>query len=78
MNFLKKVWLYSFDTNNVSSLVVKTLLYVLLAVSFSILMGMLAKVAVLNVLFFIISPLVDLYVVVGLIVLYLNFFNILK
>ncbi len=78
MNFLKKLWLYSFDTNNVYSLVVKTLLYVLLAVSFSILMGVLAKVAVLNVLFFIISPLVDLYVVVGLIVLYLNFFNIIK
>ena len=78
MNFLKKLWPYSFDTNNVSSLVVKTLLYVLLAVSFSILMGVLAKVAVLNVLFFIISPLIDLYVVVGLIVLYLNFFNIIK
>ena len=78
MNFLKKVWPYSFNTKTISSLIVRVLIYVLVATVASVLMGVLAHVKVLNVFLFIFAPLIDIYVVVGVVLVLLSFFDVLK
>ena len=78
MDFLKKYWPFSFETVNLSNLIVKTILYVVLGAVFTILAGLLKNVAVLNVIFYIVTPLVDIYVTAGIIVMFLNYFKILK
>ncbi len=78
MELLKKIWPFSFDTNKVSNLVIKAIVYVLIGVIFSVLIGLLRNVPVLNVIFYIVGPLVDLYVIAGLVVMFLNFFKVLK
>ncbi len=78
MELLRKIWPFSFDTNSVSNLVIKAIVYILIGVIFGILVGLLKNVPVLNVIFYIIGPLVDLYVVAGLVIMFLNFFKVLK
>lgn len=78
MEFLKKVWPFSFETKDVTNLVVKAILYVLFLTVASVLMGVLSNVAVINVIFYVLGSLVDLYVLVGLVVLFLSYFKVLK
>ena len=78
MKLLKKIWPFSFETTSVSNLVLKTIVYIVVGIIFGILMGLLHNVPVLNVLFFIVGPLIDLYVLVGIILLLLSYFNVLK
>lgn len=78
MEFLKKVWPFSFETKDVTNLVVKAILYVLFLTVASILMGVLSSVPVVNVIFYVLGSLVDVYVLVGLVVLFLSYFKILK
>jgi len=78
MEFLKKVWPFSFETKDVTNLVVKAILYVLFLTVASILMGVLSNVPVVNVIFYVLGSLVDLYVLVGLVVLFLSYFKVLK
>ena len=78
MNFLKKYWPYSFESKTISNLITRVLIYALVAIVASVLMGILSKVSVLNVILFIIAPLIDIYVVVGVVLLLLSFFEIIK
>ena len=78
MEFLKKVWPFSFETKDVTNLVFKAILYVLFLTVASILMGVLSSVPVVNVIFYVLGSLVDVYVLVGLVVLFLSYFKILK
>ena len=78
MNLLRKLWPFSFETKSVSDLVLKAILYVILAALFSILMGVVNNVIVLNVIMIIVGTLADIYLLVGLILLFLNYFKVLK
>lgn len=78
MDFLRKLWPFSFETKSVSDLVLKAVLYVILAALFSILMGVVNNVIVLNVIMIIVGTLADIYLLVGLILLFLNYFKVLK
>lgn len=78
MDFLRKLWPFSFETKSVSDLVLKAILYVILAALFSILMGVVNNVIVLNVIMIIVGTLADIYLLVGLILLFLNYFKVLK
>lgn len=78
MKLLKKIWPFSFESNSLSHLVLKVIVYVVIGLIFAILMGLLHSIPVINVLFFIIGPLVDLYVLVGLVLLLLDYFKVLK
>lgn len=78
MNLLRKLWPFSFETKSVSDLVLKAVLYVILAALFSILMGVVNNIIVLNVIMIIVGTLADIYLLVGLILLFLNYFKVLK
>lgn len=78
MDLLKQLWPFSFQTKSVSDLVIKAILYVVFAALFSVLMGVLSKVVVINVIMAIIGTLADIYLVVGLLLLFLNYFKVIK
>ena len=78
MELLKQLWPFSFQTKNVSELIVKAILYVIFATLFSILMGVLSKIVVINVIMAIIGTLADIYLLIGLILLFLNYFKAIK
>ena len=78
MELIKKLWPFSFETKSVSDLVLKAILYVILAALFSILMGVVNNVIVLNVIMIIVGTLADIYLLAGLILLFLNYFKVLK
>lgn len=78
MNLLRKLWPFSFETKSVSDLVLKAILYVILAALFSILMGVVSNIVVLNVIMTIVGTLADIYLLVGLILLFLSYFKVIK
>ena len=78
MELLKQLWPFSFQTKNVSDLIVKAILYVVFATLFSILMGVLSKIVVINVIMAIIGTIADIYLIIGLILLFLNYFKVIK
>ena len=78
MNYIKQLWPFSFETKNVSDLILKAILHVLLATLFSVLMGVLSKVIVINVIIAIIGTLADIYLFIGLVLLFLNYFKVIK
>ena len=78
MDLIKQLWPFSFQTKNVSDLLIKAILYVICAALFSILMGVLSKVVVINVIMAIIGTLADIYLFVGLVLLFLNYFKVIK
>ena len=78
MEFLRKLWPFSFETKSVSDLVFKTIVYVIIASLFSILMGVVKDVIVLNVIMYILGSVCDVYVFIGIVVLFLSYFKILK
>ena len=73
MDFVKQLWPFSFQTKSVSDLVLKAILYVVFAALFSILIGV-----VINVIMAIIGTIADIYLLIGLILLFLNYFKIIK
>lgn len=78
MELLKQLWPFSFQTKNVSDLIVKAILYVVFATLFSILMDVLSKIVVINVIMAIIGTIADIYLIIGLILLFLNYFKVIK
>ena len=80
MDLLKTLWPTPFKIKpkDVSSLVVQLIVFVLLCVVFSILIGVLAKIPVLGWIFGIVGGLVDLYSVVGIVLCILKFLDVLK
>lgn len=78
MVFLKKIWPFSFNTEDVTNLVVKTIIYVVISIFIGILIGVLKSVPVIGLLFSIVGVLVEVYTIVGLVVLFLTYFKVLK
>lgn len=78
METLRKIWPFSFETKNVSNLVIKAIIYVVVGSIFGALIGLCKQVPVLNVIMYILAPLVDVYVVGGLVILFLSYFKVIK
>lgn len=78
MDLIKQLWPFSFQTKNLSDLIIKVVLHVIFAALFSILIGVLSKVVVINVIMAIIGTLADIYLFVGLVLLFLNYFKVIK
>lgn len=78
MNLIKKIWPFSFESDTLKSFIFKIIIYVVLGVAFSTLIALLKHVPVLNIIFYIVGPLVDIYVICGLIFLILNYIKVLK
>lgn len=78
MDFLKKFWPFSFNTEDVKSLVIKAIIYVVVGAVFGVLIGVLANIKIVGVIFAILGALVDIYVTAGLVFLFLSYFKVLK
>ena len=80
MDFIKKYWPFSFNTEDVKQLVIKAIIYVVIDIVLGTLIGLLARVdiAILSAIFTILGSLLALYVTAGLVFLFLSYFKVLK
>ena len=80
MDFIKKFWPFSFNTEDVKQLVIKAIIYVVIDIVLGTLIGLLARVdiAILSAIFTILGSLLGLYVTAGLVFLFLSYFKVLK
>lgn len=78
MDFLKKIWPFSFDSENVANLVIKAIVYVVISAIIGILIGVLKSIPVVGVLFSIVGTLVEIYTIAGVVILFLSYFKIIK
>ncbi|MCI5744919.1 MAG: hypothetical protein MR270_01390 [Erysipelotrichaceae bacterium] len=78
MELLKKIWPFSYDTTSKVSLIIKAIIYGVVISLFLTMMFLVKNVVVLNVIFYIIGPLIILYGLVGLVLLLLTYFKVLK
>lgn len=78
MKFLRLIWNFSFDSLDKVDVFLKTIMYILSASIFTIVSFNISGYFWLRLVFYIITPIVDLYVLIGLIILYLNFLKIIK
>ncbi|MBQ7383214.1 MAG: hypothetical protein IJV72_00290 [Clostridia bacterium] len=80
MDFLKKLWPTCFKVKekDVASLVVQLIIFILVCAVVGLLIGILAKLPIIGIIFSIVGSLVELYGLVGIVLCILNFFNVLK
>ena len=82
MDFLKKFWPFSFNTEDVKSLVIKAIIYVVVGAVFGALIAvanlLLKDVPALPIILNLVSYLAELYVTAGLVFLFLSYFKVLK
>lgn len=78
MDLLKKLWPFSFGTVEVKDLVIRAIIYVVVATVFSILIWVLSGIKVVGVIFSIIGALADIYSTAGLVLLFLSHFKVIK
>ncbi len=80
MDFLKKIYPTPFkvEKGNVKSLAIQLVIFIALLIVFSVLMGVLAHIPVLNVILFIVGPIVDIYAVGGIVILLLKYFDVIQ
>ena len=80
MDFLKKVWPTPFkvEPKNVGSLVVKLIVFFLVCVVASVLIGILANLPIIGWIIGIVGGLVDVYCLIGIVLGILKFADVLK
>ena len=78
MRIIKKIWNFSFDSIDTFDLIIKTLMYLFVSSIFTVFTINLNSYIWINIFFYIITFLIDLYVLIGMIIMYLNFFKIIK
>lgn len=80
MEFLKQLWPTPFKVQekDVKSLVVQLIIFILLIAVFSVLIGILALIPIIGIVFAIVGSLIDLYSLIGIVLCVLNFFAVLK
>ena len=78
MDTLKKFWPFSFGTVEVKDLVIRAIVYVVVATVFAILIGVLQKIEVVKIIFTIIGALANIYATAGLVFLFLSHFKVIK
>lgn len=79
MDFLKKVWPTPFkiEKGNLSSFLVRLILLVVVCAVIGILIGVLARIPVVGILFGLVGSLVELYSIVGVVLCFLVYFDVL-
>lgn len=79
MDLLRRIFPYSFKrASTTSDLVISILIYLVAGIIAGALIAVLSKVLIIGFIFAIVGSLVDLYVAAGIVVLLLNYFNVLK
>ncbi len=78
MDMLKKFFPYSFSAKDVTDLVIKIIVYVVCGAVVGALIGILASIPVLGIIFGIVGGLADLYALIGIVLVILDYLKILK
>ena len=78
MDLLRKYFPYSFRANDVGSLIVTILVYIIADVICGFVIGLLAKIPLLGVIFSLIGSLVGLYAFAGIVLSILVFVKVIK
>lgn len=78
MEILKKIFPLSFRATDMAQLIIYCLIYIVVGTVLGFLIGILAKIPILGLIFTLVSSLVEIYIVAGLIILFLYYFKILK
>ncbi len=78
MDALKKIFPLSFGAKEVAELVIKIIIYVVVGAIIGVAIGLLAKIPVINLVTGIVGALVEIYVLAGIVITFLDYFKILK
>ena len=78
MDMIRKVFPYSLGAKEVKELVIKILVYLVAGIIIGALIGVLAKIPVLGLIFSLVGAIVDLYCFVGIILAVLDYMKVLK
>lgn len=78
METLKLLFPLSFQAKDMAQLIIYCLIYIVVGTILAFLIGILARIPILGLIFTLISSLLEIYVVAGLIILFLSYFEILK
>lgn len=79
MDTIKKIFPFSFrEKGSIGALVINVLIQLVIAAVAGILIGVLAKIPVVNLITGIVGGLVDLYFVVGIVLSFLHYFKVVK
>ena len=80
MDFLKKLWPTPFkiEKGNVVSFVVQLLIFLVLTALFGLLIGLLAKLPIVGIVFSIVGSLMGIYTLIGAVLCLLKFLDLLK
>lgn len=78
MDILKKIFPFSFKTDDVAALIVSIIIYLVLVIIGGLAIWLLAKIPVVNILAGTLGALLDLYGVAGIVIAVLTFTKVLK
>ena len=78
MNFVRKLWPFSFEVKGLTDLLVKAILYIVLTTLVIVLMSVVKDIVVINVIMAFIGCVSCIYLISGLILLFLSYYKIIK
>ena len=78
MDKLKQLFPLSFRGTEMQDMIVSIILYIVVAAIASVLIWVVALIPIVNLVVGIVGTLVDIYVLVGIVLAVLNYFNVLK
>ena len=78
MNILKKLFPFSFGASSVADLIIKVLVHLAVGIVVGFLIGILAKIWLIGTIFSVAGSLIDLYILAGVVILFLDYFKILR
>ena len=78
MDFLKKAFPHAFKAHEVKDLIISLIIYIVISVVGGFVIGLLAKIPVIGLIFSLLGGLVGLYALVGIVLAILVFAKVLK
>ena len=78
MDILNKLFPYSFGAKEVKDLVVKIIVYIIAGAIVGVIIGLLAAIPFIGLIFSLIGGLVELYVLIGIVLVVLDYLKVLK
>lgn len=79
MDLLKKIFPYSFaEKKDLASAIILAVIHLVVGLVIGIVIGLLVKIPVLGIIIGLLGGLVDLYMLVAIVLIFLDFFKILK
>ncbi len=78
MDILKKLFPFSFGSKDVASLVIKIIIYLVVGAVFGFVIGILARIPIVNLLTGLVGALVEIYILAGIVITILDYMKITK